>query len=165
MGMTFDPSKLVANMEAIRAKVAGEGRRRAVIAGAEVIGEAMVERAPVLDGKTPGSDSLEPGDIRDGIKAWGRQIDGEPVGFVGPVGKDGNIPKVAYLVEYGHRMVTGGKSTLGPDGKFRGGGKVSEQDVPAHPFLRPAFESSAAAAVEAVGEMLGQEMREAVKNA
>jgi HK97 gp10 family phage protein len=163
MGYEFDPSKLIANMDAIRTRIATVGQRRAVIAGARVIGAAMEEQAPILDHTTPGSDSLDPGDIKANIKVRTRQKDGGVVALVGPHGKDGRIPQVAYLVEYGHRMVKGGQSKLGSDGKFVGGGKVSQTDVPAHPFLRPAYESSASAALEAVAISLGSTLKEAGK--
>jgi len=164
MGYEFDVSKLVLNMDNIRAQIANEGARRATLAGAKVIGVAMEERAPVLDEKMPGSDSLDPGDIRDNIHVRTKQEDGQYSALVGPKGKNGQIPKTAYLVEYGHRMVTGGKSVLKADGKFHGGGKVSEVDVPPHPFLRPAYESSVAGALDAVAESLGQTLKEAVSN-
>jgi hypothetical protein len=52
---------------------------------------------------------------------------------------------------------------LNAAGIFEGGGKVHEVDVPAYPFLRPAFEQSAAEAADVVAETLRTEMREAVK--
>jgi len=163
MGMEFDPSKLLINMQAIRAKIAKDGQRKAVVAGARVIGAAMTERAPVLDAKTVGSDSLDPGEIKANVKVRTRQIDGETVALVGPKGKDGQVSKIAYNVEYGHRMVVGGKSKLGPDGVFRGEGSVVG-DVPPYPFLRPAFEASAEGAIEAVGVELGKQMKDAVNH-
>jgi HK97 gp10 family phage protein len=159
MGMTFDPSQLVANMEAIRERIVTQGARRAVVAGAKVIGEAMIERTPVQVEKTEGSDSLDPGEMKANIKVRSRITDGQPSALVGPTGKDGKIAKIAYNVEYGHRMVTGGGSKLGIDGKFHGGGTVHEKDVPPHAFLRPAFEASAAAAIDAVGMQFSEELK------
>jgi len=163
MGIEFDPSKLLINMRAIRAKMAKDGQRKAVVAGARVIGAAMAERAPVLDAKTAGSDSLDPGEMKVSMKVRTRQIDGETVALVGPKGKDGQVSKVAYNVEYGHRMVIGGESKLGPDGVFRGAGVVVG-DVPPYPFLRPAFEASAQEAIEAIGMELGKQMKEAANH-
>jgi len=159
MSMVFDTSKLVANMDSLRAHFAGLATRRAVRAGARVIGVAMIERTPEQIEKQAGSDSLEPGEVKRGIKVRDRTEEGVPVALVGPTGKEGKIGKVAHAVEYGHRMVTGGKSTLGIDGVFRGGGKVHEKDVPPHPFLRPAFEASAEEALLAVGAQLKEELK------
>jgi hypothetical protein len=50
-----------------------------------------------------------------------------------------------------------------PGGKTRGPGKAAEVDVPAHPFLRPAFESSVGAAGEAIAESLQQSFTEVVR--
>jgi hypothetical protein len=162
MSFVFDPSKVVINLEKIRANMAKVGRRKACLAGARVIAEAMAASAPVLDVKTAQSNSLDPGDMKEGMRARVHQVDGEPEGLAGPTGKNGNVPKVAYVVEYGHRMVKGGRSKLNALGKFEGSGKVVG-DVPAYPFLRPAFESSANEALEAMGVALGKGLKEAVK--
>jgi HK97 gp10 family phage protein len=159
MGMTFDASELIANMELLRNHVVSRGARRAVVAGAKVIGAAMIERTPQQVEKKAGSNSLEPGEVKRGIKVRSRTEDGEPVALVGPTGKGGSIGRVAHAVEYGHRIVTGGKSKLGVDGNYYGGGKVQEKDVPAYPFLRPAYEASSTAAIEAVGAQLGNELK------
>ena len=164
MGSVFDSSSVVINIEKLRAKMAKDGQRRAVLAGARVIGAAMVEHIPELAAKNMGSDSLEPGELKASVKVRTKTQDGQVIGLAGPSGKDGKYGKVAFNVEYGHRMVTGGESKLGPDGKFRGNGKVSEKDVPPHPCLRPAFEESAEEALKAMGVSLGETMREGVKN-
>lgn len=158
MGFEFDVSKLQVNMQAIRDRMALNGRRRAVRAGAQVIAEAMVERTPVQVEKMVGSDSLDPGTVKANTNARVRMMDGEPVGLAGPHGLGGAVGKVAYVVEYGHRMVVGGKSKLNAAGKFVGTGKVVG-DVPPHPFLRPAFESSVTPALEAMGAELGAEFQ------
>lgn len=163
MATNFDASKLVLNLEAIRQKVAGEAARRAARAGARVVGAAMMERSPVTVERTTNSDALEPGELRSNIKVRTRSqiVDGVATAMAGP--KLGRIGRAAYNVEFGHRMVTGSKSELGPDGVFRGGGTVHEQDVPAHPFLRPAFEASAAEALEAAGESLREDFNPEAK--
>lgn len=63
------------------------------------------------------------------------------VGF----GKQSNV---ANWVEFGHRMVT------------HKPGKKEVGSVPAHPFIRPAFEASAEAAVDAFAESLSETIRE-----
>lgn len=163
MGMEFDPSTLQGNLAALRKRMAVNGQRRAVRAGAQVIAEAMISRAPVLDEKTAGSNSLDPGDLKAGVSARTRQIDGQIVGLAGPKGKQGRIGKVAYNVEYGHRMVVGGKSRLNSVGQFTGEGKAVG-DVPAHPFLRPAFEASAGEAIDAMAVELREELKGTATN-
>lgn len=162
MAFIFDPSQLVANMDAIRNRVAVNGKRRAVRAGAQVIGAAMIERTPMLAAKTNGSDSLDPGEMKDNIKVRDRTEDGEPVALVGVAGQ--RAGKAAHNVEYGHRMVHGGESRLDGAGKFVGGGIVHEVDVPPHAFLRPAFEASAAEALGQVGIVLGEELQKGAQN-
>jgi HK97 gp10 family phage protein len=156
-------NEMLAKMAAIRERVRGPGAKKAVRAGGNVIKVAMVKKTPVLIEKTAGSDSLNPGEVKAGIRVRASMEDGEPIALIGPTGKGGIIGKTAHLVEYGHRMVTGGKSKLDAAGKFQGGGKVHEKDVPAYPFLRPAFEESADAAMEAIALTLGEEVQEAAK--
>jgi HK97 gp10 family phage protein len=159
----FDPSKLTVNMEAIRERMESTAQRKAVVAGARVIGAAMIERTPVLIEKTSGSDSLEPGEIKANIKVRTRMEDGKPVALVGPSGMGRGIGKIAHNVEYGHRMVTGGKSKLNIAGLLDGGGKVHTQDVPAHPFLRPAYEASANLALDAMAVSLAEDLKKGAK--
>ena len=157
MGFSFDTSQLTTNMTRMRVRVVKEGKRRAVRAGARVIAKAMVEAAPVQTKRSDGSNSLPPGEMKKHIRArTTTDNSGEPVGLAGP---DGNVQHVAEWVEYGHREVSGGKSEVLADGRTRGPGKVHEQDVPAHPFLRPAYESSATAALDAVGAALREELQ------
>jgi hypothetical protein len=163
MSSTFDASRVVMNFEAIRAQMADQGQRRAVLAGARVIGEAMVERTHVLAGKKKGSDSLEPGELKENIKVRALRDEGQWMGLAGPSGAAGKYGKVAYDVEYGHRMVTGGESRMGADGKFHGEGTALEEDVPAYPFLRPAFEASTMPALAAMAESLSGTLKGAVK--
>jgi HK97 gp10 family phage protein len=136
----------------VQARMVKGGRRKAVVAGARVIANAMIERTPTQLHRSNGSTALEVGELKEHIKVRASTDDnGDPIAIAGP---DGQVQHVAHWVEYGHRMVTGGRSRVLPDGRTQGGGKAAEEDVPAHPFLRPAFESSANAALEAVGAEL-----------
>lgn len=153
-------SDLTKRIEAIRVKMRDQAERRALRAGAEVIRDAMEVATPVQAARNLGSDSLETGELKENICVSIRTEDGQPYALIGPMGKGGRIGKAAHLVEYGHRMVTGGKSRLNAAGQFVGGGTVVG-DVPAHPFLRPAFESSAAPAVAEVAAVYGEELRKA----
>jgi HK97 gp10 family phage protein len=164
MAYTFDVSQLKVDMERVRQRVAIEGARKAVVAGAKVIAAAMVDHTPVQVERLAGSDSLDPGELKANIKVRAKTAqDGSQYALVGPTGKSGAVSHVAHLVEYGHRIVTGGKSQLGVAGKFIGSGTAHEKDVPAHPFLRPAFEESAHEAADVVAMTLREEMKGAVK--
>jgi hypothetical protein len=61
----------------------------------------------------------------------------------------GSLGHLALWVEYGHRMVT------------HKPGRKQVGDVPAHPFMRPAFDASAEAAIDAFGEALAEALRSA----
>jgi hypothetical protein len=121
--------------------------RRMVRAGAEVFKKAMVEKAPLLKKKNTGSDSLEPGAIKKGIRVLiPKNV--EPVeAHIGPRGSE--LVRVSTEVEYGHRQIHGGSLTLLGNGKTRGTG-VAGEDVQAYPFVRPTFEGSQEAAEAAM---------------
>jgi HK97 gp10 family phage protein len=146
--------QMVEKMEAIRRYVRNEGRKAALRAGGRVVKVAMVERTPVLIEKSAGSTSLEPGAVKASIKVRMKQDGDQPICLIGPLSSKDEVGRAAYLVEYGHRMVTGGKSRLNAAGVFEGSGAAQQKDVPAHPFLRPAWEESNAAALDAIAETL-----------
>lgn len=148
---------LVDKLNAAGAKMAGPEMRKALRAGGRVIEDAMVERAPMmLEEKTPGSDSLEPGALKDGIRV--AIIEGEN-GLEALIGPNSKVSHVARFVEYGHRQVSGGYLKLLGNGKSRGTGAAGI-DVPAYPFLRPAFESSVGDVAAAMEESLQKSFRE-----
>jgi len=64
----------------------------------------------------------------------------------------GTKKPTAHFVEFGHRMVVGGK--LGSGGRVVG-------QVPAYPFLRPAADENMEATVQIIGESLGHEIEDA----
>jgi HK97 gp10 family phage protein len=146
--------EMVEKMEAIRRYVQNEGRKAALRAGGRVVKAAMVERTPVLIEKAAGSNSLEPGTVKASIKVRVKQNGNDAICLIGPLSAKDEVGRAAYLVEYGHRMVTGGKSHLNAAGVFEGSGTAQEKDVPAYPFLRPAWEESNAAALDAIAESL-----------
>jgi HK97 gp10 family phage protein len=149
---------LAARLKAMGAEVSGPGAVKAVRAGGHVIRDAMIERAPVLDRKTPGSTSLAPGALRAGIRAGVLKDETPTTAIIGPNAK---VAHVARWVEYGHRQVSGGSSAVLAGGRTRGAGKAGV-DVPAHPFLRPAFEASVGPAQVAMAESLKMTIEEAV---
>lgn len=137
---------LARKLQTLQREVAGPGMERALRAGGRVIRTAMQERAPVLDKRTPGSSALPPGSLRAGIRVYSPK-DVKPVEVL--VGPNAKTAHVARFVEYGHRQVHGGQLKVLPNGKTLGKGKAG-RDVPAHPFLRPAFEASLGAAETAM---------------
>lgn len=152
--------ELLAKLEASRVRMAGPEMTIALKEGAKVIQQAMTERAPVLDHRTPGSTALEPGALQKGIKV---RMHVGPAGAEALIGPTGEVAHVARFVEYGHRMVHGGQSkVVDAAGHTRGSGTAGE-DVPPHPFLRPAFEASVAEAGEVMALSLKQSLREVLK--
>lgn len=75
------------------------------------------------------------------------EVDTEGKGGVAEVGFGAN-GYIANMVEYGHRMVT------------HAPGKKQVGDVPAHPFIRPAFDQSAEAAIAAFAASIEQTVRQ-----
>ena len=148
--------ELVAKLENAHVDMGGNEMKKALRAGGNVIKEAIMERAPELDGTTPGSDSLPPGALKAGMRV--ANIDGEngPEALIGPNSK---VAYVALFVEFGHRQVHGGYLKLLGNGKTRGTGTAGA-DVPAHPFIRPAYEASITAAFDAIGESLQKSFKE-----
>jgi len=148
---------LVDKLNAAGAKMGGPEMKKALRAGGRVIEDAMVERAPMmLDAKTPGSDSLEPGELKGGMRV--AIVEGEN-GLEALIGPNSKVAHVARFVEYGHRQVSGGYLKLLGNGKSRGPGTAGI-DVPAYPFLRPAFEASMGEVATAMEESLQQSFRE-----
>jgi len=151
---------LKARMAGMREHVSGPIARKAITAGGHVIQDAMVERTPVNVEKNAGSNSLEPGAIKADIKVRFPAQE-QPLETTATIGPGGKTSHVARWVEYGHRMVSGGQSKIGADGKLRGPGTAAEKDVPAYPFLRPAFEASEGPAMDIIAETLGTELQKA----
>jgi HK97 gp10 family phage protein len=152
--------QLLAKLEKARVQMTGPEMKKAVRAGGNVIKAEMVSRAPVLDEKTAGSTSLDPGALKADIRVSLPHDEDEIVALIGPSSKTAHV---ARWVEYGHREVHGGSSEIVADGKSRGPGKAAANDVPEHPFLRPAFEASLTAAGEAITESLKKSFQEVLK--
>lgn len=158
MSTTFDVSGLKVDLDRVRMHMQNLAARKGVLAAARAISDAMVQRTPEQVEKQAGSSSLQPGEIKSSIRIRPRTSrDGNPYALVGPTGED--AARVAHLVEYGHRMVVGGESRLNAIGQFVGPGKAKEEDVPPHPFLRPAFEAIASEAMEIMAQTIDAEMK------
>jgi Bacteriophage HK97-gp10, putative tail-component len=126
--------------------------RRAVRAGGRVVQAAITEAAPERPA-LPSGTALPPGALKNDIEVHvAREKDGSVSAYIEP----GKLTMhVARWVEYGHRQVAGGYSRKtaeaveGGNAIFSGPGQ-HVQDVPAHPFIRPAFEASELAAQDAI---------------
>lgn len=125
-------------LRAIDAVAAGDDLEDAVLAGA----------APILEQATGAIHSLS-GELVSHMIAETVEKDRNHVDVV--VGALG-APH-AHLVEYGHQLVKGGP--LDGDGKVVG-------HVPAHPFLRPAYDEQQENAVRAIGLTLFEKIDQAV---
>jgi HK97 gp10 family phage protein len=143
--------------EAMRNQIAVD----AVRAGATVIRDAMAAEAPVMEQeKTPESTAADPGALRDAIRMTSPRIDVQ--GMVRSL--IGVAKRMAYLgrwIEYGHRLVKGGRSRLGPKGKYDPGRTIGF--VPADPFLRRSYERTEREAIEAFMETARTEIREVLR--
>jgi HK97 gp10 family phage protein len=140
--------EMVAKLRGLGQEMSAAGTRRAVLAGGRVIKDAMIEAAPVLDKRTQNSTSLEPLAVKENIRVYIPEGEVPIEALIGPGVKTGYV--VRWL-EYGHRMVEHSSLVALPNGKTRNsGGRASLTDVEPHPFVRAAFESSVAAAQEAM---------------
>ena len=139
-------------LDAKMAQLGGDTSTRIVRKGLRAAGMVFVEsiqrsaaglkRWPQ---RTAESTALPLGAIADDIgMRMGKDDDGLPAAIVGP----GPLTRhAAKWVEYGHRLVKGGYSTIGRNGKVRGPGHVIGE-VPQYPFIRTGFEGAAGTAVD-----------------
>ena len=147
--------EMQAELAQLRQAVRTDATQSAVRAAATVIRSAFYERAPVLDKKTAESTALDPGELKEGMRFSVRKLsDGFIRAVIGPRRGTG---RAAHLVEYGHRLVKGGRSRVGPKGAV-GAGRVIG-DVPAHPFLRPGYEASVKPAFDAFVQKLRAQLK------
>jgi HK97 gp10 family phage protein len=146
---------LKATFESLATKDANACILKALKAGAVVEQAAITEAAPVKD--TTGG-MLPDGALKSDIEIKVHRPSGKlPYITVAP----GNYTAaVARWVELGHRLVRGGYSKVTKSGKTRGPGKVIG-NVPAHPFVRPAYERSRQAVAAAISTTLIAEIKKA----
>ena len=132
----------------------------ALEAGADVFQEAVAQAAPERP-DLPSGTALPVGALKQDIEIHrGKDDQGAPAVIIGP-GK--YTAHVARWVEYGHRLVRGGYSKVLKNGKTRGPGKEVSQ-VPAHPFIRPAYEAVRDTAVDVTVLTLADSItKEAIK--
>jgi HK97 gp10 family phage protein len=148
-------AELQAKLNDLGTKAADAAMRKALKAGAVIEQAAITERAPIKDG-TGGT--LPDGALKNDIVIKIRRDDHG--GMSATVGPDKFTAHVARWVEYGHRLVRGGVSRLLANGKTKGPGKEVDQ-VPEHPFIRPAWEASREAVTTAITTTLASEIEQA----
>jgi HK97 gp10 family phage protein len=124
----------IRNLGELEDKLAKQALRKALQAGVNVMGNAVMARTPVDTGllkESVGTAVTVRSDGRSGIAS---------VGF----GRQGYV---ARMIEFGHRIV-GHKPKKKDTGKH----------VPARPFIRPAFDASAEKAVDAFTAVIAAEV-------
>lgn len=117
--------------------------------GAIVVRESIVAAAPVRsDDKTPKSTSLPAGWVKADIRIAPRKS-----GRGWLIGGSSVTAHVIRWLEFGHLMVVGGfrkvRTGRGP-GKLATVGTTKNVHVPAYPFLRPGFDASWRAGLNAI---------------
>jgi HK97 gp10 family phage protein len=145
-------SDLQSKLTELSTKQADAAIRKALKAGAEIERAAISERAPIKD--TTGGSLPDGALANDTVVKIKRSQQGNLYAVVGP---DTYTAHVARWVEYGHRGVEGGRSQLLANGKTKGPG-THTHDVPEHPFIRPAFESTRLEVVDAMCQTLADEI-------
>jgi HK97 gp10 family phage protein len=121
---------------------------KALRAGGLVFVDAIQERAPERP-DLPSGTALPPGALAADIgERIGRDEEGFAAAIIGPQDATAHV---ARWVEYGHRLVKGGYSKSvyrrGVFVGYRGPGRAVD-NVPAHPFIRPAFEAATQEAID-----------------
>jgi HK97 gp10 family phage protein len=159
-GITVDLAglaELQAKFDTLSDRERDRAARAAVRAGALIEQAAIVAKAPV---KVGDGGSLPAGALKsDFVIKVAKGSDGVMRANVGP-GK--LTAHVARWIEYGHRLVRGGKSRLKKYGLVSGPGKQIGE-VPADPFIRTAFEESRAQVESTVRNTFKREITSAWK--
>lgn len=143
-------SELVEKMRELPKNIARNALRAGVYAGAKVVQEDAKRRAPVYTG--PISAGHPPaGTLKRSIIM--KQIREE----------SGPQQQVFYvMVRYGKKYrKQGKKGNLSQDAYYWRFVEFGTASQPAHPFMRPAFESTKMQAVEAIAAKLGERIEEA----
>lgn len=150
--------KLDANLLQLGGETGERIIRKAMRAGGEVVRAAITDAAPVRTAGLGGNSSnpawdLPPGALKSDIQLTVTKD--KQTGSIAAYIEPGAYTKfVAKMCEYGHQIAKGGR--LGYGGRA-GKGTVAGF-VPAHPFVRPAMELSADAAIEAIEGTIATEI-------
>lgn len=127
ISITID-GDLEARLRSLGPELARRALREAIAAGGAVLADAVKERVPVRTGL-----------LRESVET-GVEISSQGNSGIASVAFGIEEGKIASLVEFGHHEVTRSHLDAG--------------NVPAHPFLRPAFDESAIHAAEAAISVL-----------
>lgn len=142
-------------LEGLPEKVGSDALRSAANAGASIIKAEVIVRAPLKKGILKGNIYQKHMDEISSVTSQTYHVSWRKVG-------EGDVPFYGAMVEYGHWYVP-----PKPDGvKLK---LHREQNrsikVPAHPFLRPAYEAKKGAALKAMQDRLSERVSEALKGA
>lgn len=135
--------------------------RKALRAGGVITQDAVQSFAPVRP-DLPSGTALPPNALENDITLTVKKINSNQYSAIIQPGKA--TRHVANFVEYGHRLVRGGYSKIIKKGRNAGKtrGPGSEVGfVPAHPFVRVAFESTVDKVTELISFVLKAEVTKA----
>jgi hypothetical protein len=156
----FEVSGLAETMAMLREApqtIKAKGYIKALSAGGNIIASAIEGLCPVKAEDTGGL--LDRGELREGVSVE-VTLDTQLRGGIAKIGwTTKRLADVANWVEFGHRVVIPNGGTY-RDGKGRTRKGSHVADVPAHPFIRPGFDASAEAAVDAMAASLSQTVAE-----
>jgi|SRR5665213_3365535 len=143
----------VAMLENAPRTIAARGYRKALQAGADVIAKAVEERTPIKSEDTGGL--LSEGELRASLMT-DVELDTQLQGGVAEIGFGNDVGNVPLWLEYGHRILPHNPASR----KSQEYLDSVKGFVPAKPFMRPAADASAEAAVDAFAESLAQTVSE-----
>lgn len=125
---------------------------KGVTEGAKIFQQAITDAAPIRP-DLPSGTALPPGELKGHIQIRLAKLrNGMIAAFIEPSKQNRHI---ARFVEYGHRLVRGGRLKNGRSGTGKIVGTVA-----AHPFVRPAYESASSEAIDAVKRTILNELAE-----
>jgi hypothetical protein len=154
----FVEVKGIPELDALISQLAGPGADRAMVhgvaEGAKIFQEAITDAAPIRP-ELPSGTALPPGKLKSSIQIRLSKLrNGTFATFIEP---SRDVRHVARWVEWGHRLVKGGRSQKSKrGGGYTGSGKEVGFVEPYHGtgFIRPAFETSEQTAIEVVKETI-----------
>lgn len=149
-------SDLAAQLHQLGGDVMRKAQRKGLKKVGEIFQEAIVAAAPE---KTDRGGLLKPGELKASIKPRVHIASDEGITsgdtsrvVIGPVGHEAQL--VANWVENGHKARPSNKT------KNR---RQRREFVPAHPFVRPAYDATVAAAEAAYIESVTEDLQKAMK--
>jgi hypothetical protein len=130
--------------------VVARGYLKALDAGIKVFEAYLELKTPIRLGFEGEDLMVQGGDLKAALVSQ-VELDSQFRGGIAAVGY-GKLGYIANFVEYGHRIVKPGGRYVNSRGKSRKGTVTGQ--VPAYPFMRPAFDTQADAALDAFCESL-----------